>query len=450
MTGVATSNRSRTRAVGRIVAVAAVLLASLVTITAAQAQVRDDRYPGMQRPPSGGGGGFFRSPFRLPWDRQPQRYEPPRPQQPPPQVDYSKAPPPAKRDTPASVNIVVMGDSMADWLAYGLEEAFADSTEFGVTRKHRTSSSLIRNESRDAYDWAQSAREILANEPADFVVMMIGLADRQPIRERPKPAPPASNGDQPAIAAPETGPAESHEFRSEKWVELYTKRLDEVIAALKSKGVPVLWVGMPAIRGTRSTSEMVFLNDLFRARAEKAGITYVDVWDGFVDEDGAFTVHGPDFNGQIRRLRTGDGVHFTKAGARKLAHYVEREIQRVIQARGTAVALPVPDEPQPQGTDPAAPRPVAGPVVPLTGETGNGEALLGGGRNPALDPLASRVLVRGEALSAQEGRADDFSWPRREPTEGEVIPPVSVPVQASRPPAARPPASPSRPAAARR
>ena len=86
---------------------------------------------------------------------------------------------------------------------------------------------------------------------------------------------------------------------------------------------------------------MQYLNDLYRARAEKAGIIYVDVWDGFVDEGGRFTLQGPDFEGQIRRLRAGDGVHFTKAGARKLAHYVEREIRRVMapgsRAGGAAV-----------------------------------------------------------------------------------------------------------------
>ena len=99
-----------------------------------------------------------------------------------------------------------------------------------------------------------------------------------------------------------------------------------MIAALKSKGVPVFWVGLPAIRGTRSTADMVYLDDLYRARAERAGIIYVDIWDGFVDESGRYVTHGPDFEGQMRRLRSGDGVHFTKAGARKLAHYVEREI----------------------------------------------------------------------------------------------------------------------------
>ena len=42
--------------------------------------------------------------------------------------------------------------------------------------------------------------------------------------------------------------------------------------------------------------------------AGKAGITYVDVWDGFVDDQGRYAVQGPDFEGQTRRLRTSDGV----------------------------------------------------------------------------------------------------------------------------------------------
>ena len=33
---------------------------------------------------------------------------------------------------------MVIGDAMADWLAYGLEEAFADTPEIGILRRHRT------------------------------------------------------------------------------------------------------------------------------------------------------------------------------------------------------------------------------------------------------------------------------------------------------------------------
>ena len=92
-------------------------------------------------------------------------------------------------------------------------------------------------------------------------------------------------------------------------------------------------------------------------QAEKAGIVYVDVWDGFVDDAGKFTPQGPDYQGQTRRLRTSDGVHFTKFGARKLALYVEREIERSLSR--TPVALPVlPDQEPRVGKDkPRAPAP---------------------------------------------------------------------------------------------
>jgi hypothetical protein len=213
-----------------------------------------------------------------------------------------------------------------------------------------------------------------------------------------------------------------HEFRSDKWAALYIKRIDETIAALKSKGVPVFWVGLPPVRGTRSTADVGYLNELYRSRADKAGIVYVDVWDGFVDEAGRFAVHGPDFEGQIRRLRTGDGVHFTKAGARKLAHYVDREIERWMNARTTPVALPAPEEPvlaKPPEARPGAAmsRPLSGPVVPLTAAPANEpDELLGGGsaRQSNTDAVANRVLVKGEPLPAPAGRADDFAWPRRD------------------------------------
>jgi uncharacterized protein len=192
---------------------------------------------------------------------------------------------------------------------------------------------------------------------------------------------------------------------------LYAKRIDDMIAALKSKGVPIVWVGLPAIRGTKSSSDLSYLDELYRERAEKTGIAYVDIWDGFVDEQGRFAVQGPDFEGQIRRLRTADGVHFTKAGAVKLASYVDHELRRVMSTHVAPVALP---EAAPKsGT--AGARPDVGPVLPLSAkETDSGDLAGAGGRsNQALsDPTAVKVLNRGDPLPAAAGRADDFSWPR--------------------------------------
>ena len=222
--------------------------------------------------------------------------------------------------------------------------------------------------------------------------------------------------------------------------------------------MPVFWVGLPSVRGSRATSEMVYLNDLYRGRAEKAGITYVDMWDGFVDEAGNYNNYGPDFEGQTRRLRSGDGVHFTRAGARKLAHYVEREIRRVMMARRRRSRRrcrrsrsPTPRRRRPPPRPGLPPRPIASPVMSLTAPNGAGDALLGGApvRNTCADSVATRVLVKGEAIEAPAGRADDFAWPRRESiTATGVLPPdpVEPPPRAEHRVAAR--ATPRRGAAA--
>jgi uncharacterized protein len=54
--------------------------------------------------------------------------------------------------------------------------------------------------------------------------------------------------------------------------------------------------------------------------------------------------------------------------------------------------------------------------VPLVASSVGTDQLLGGpgSRPAAVDALAARTLVKGEALAPPAGRADDFVWPRRE------------------------------------
>ena len=357
--------------------------------------------------------------------------------------DYSHAPPPATPRKDAAIKIVVMGDANADWLAYGLEEAFSERPDVGIVRKHGTDSGLIRYDRRSDREWPQVAREIIAAEKPNFVVMMIGNNDRQTIREKaPPPAPVTAQPAQPAQAGPATPPdserqlaKQQHpeqtptqarqvdhgpwEFQSEKWELAYIKRIDATVAALKSAGVSVIWVGLPSQRDANSSADSSYLNELYRSQAERAGIVYVDIWDSFVDEEGNFSTQGPDYLGQTRRLRTSDGVYFTKFGARKIAHYVEREIEHIVGNKGMPVALPAPVGSHLRAPDAKiggpAQRPAAGPVVPLTETRVAPEELMGGpGATPAAATGATvtRTLTKGEALAAPSGRADDFSWPR--------------------------------------
>jgi hypothetical protein len=112
------------------------------------------------------------------------------------------------------------------------------------------------------------------------------------------------------------------------------------------------------------------------------------------------------------------------AGARKLAHYVEREVQRWMNSRSVPDAVALPAEPKTEAPIDAAKgaqpgphtRPLSGPTVPLTGErrTESEELLDGESLQTIADALAAKVLVRGEAIPAPAGRADDFAWPQRD------------------------------------
>jgi hypothetical protein len=375
-------------------------------------------------------------------------------------VDSTRAPSAKKLDIqPTGGSVLVLGDSMADWLAYGLEDALGDPPDLAVVRKNRATSGLIRYDSRnETQDWGQVIREAIAQTKPKFIVMMVGLNDRVSIRDRvPTPASPATPGsktaapaaapapapeqpakpaesksensdaeqtpaEQPVVVTPEqskgaSGAMRTYEFHSDEWAAYYEKRIDATIVALKSAGVPVFWVGLPSIRGPKSTSDMQYLNDLYRARVEKAGVNYIDVWDGFVDDSGRFIPQGADFEGQTRRLRAGDGVHFTKAGARKLAHYLEREIRRMLMPGSEPVALPSSEPQAPVAGKPSGPaaRPLAGPVVPLTASVTTAQELIGSRDTGEVSSSKSvgRVLVNGEAVASPAGRADDFKWPRR-------------------------------------
>jgi uncharacterized protein len=419
--------------------------------------------PQPQPQPRSGFGGWFGGDLFAPFQQQAPKQAI--------REDFSKAPPPAKRETVAERNVLVLGDGMADWLASGLEDAYVEQPDMGVIRRHKTVSGLIKYQPKgEPADWAAAAKGILATEKPDAIVVMLGLNDRVSMREpaadkpsdkknekkdaRAKPsdkpadaksgakpdgpaeaAKPeektldaelspddaADNGDTPSILAPEKSARLQNgvvEFRDERWVELYAKKIEEMIGILKTKGVPVLWVGLPAVRGPKATADMLFLDSLYRDAAGKAGITYIDVWDGFVDEAGRFLLQGPDFEGQIRRLRSSDGVYFTRPGARKLAHYVEREITRLLAGRSAPIALPTEPATPDANVLPGqpAPRPLAGPILPLVASSVGTDQLLGGAgsRPAAVDALAARTLVKGEPLAPPAGRADDFAWPRRE------------------------------------
>jgi hypothetical protein len=319
--------------------------------------------------------------------------------------------------------VMVVGDSLAQMLANGLEEAFEEKAEIIIRHKEKESSGLVRD---DFYDWPKSISEQLAGaDKIDTAVVMIGSNDRQAIHEG----------------------SETREPLSPRWRELYGARIDAVANAFKEKKIPLIWVGLPVTKAERFSADMAQFNEIYREHAARNGAVYIDIWEAFADERNQYQAFGPDINGQIVKLRSADGVHFTEAGSRKLAHFVEGEIRRLCDARPLAgfpangqEGAPPPNDAQPQEAatptfiNPGAPaassapvlpeRPPIGPAQPLnsTAAAGDGElARHGNSRQQteaaaqAMRALANHIYIEGGDLPPRQGRADDFTWPRSNP-----------------------------------
>ena len=190
---------------------------------------------------------------------------------------------------------------------------------------------------------------------------------------------------------------------------------------------------MPPIKNDKLSADYIAMNEIARESVERLGGTYVDIWPGFVDDENRYATSGPDVDGVTLRLRNSDGVLFTRAGARKAAHFADAEIKRLIKA-GTAVAavpgtgaptvegtapvdplLNLPALPEVPGTPPLPSKPVAGPILPLTKpDLSPGGALVS--TRPKLDGdaayTAQKALREGLSPSPRPGRADDYRWPK--------------------------------------
>ncbi len=206
--------------------------------------------------------------------------------------------------------IQIWGDGMAEGLLGGLVELMASEPRVQVARRHRAFSSLLKTEIADEIKTLEAD---LARETPHIVVMMLGPGDRVPVR--------LAGGKRANVG-------------SDEWKAEYTRRLDLVLRAFRKKSIGAYWVGLPIMRRQEVSDDAEMINELLRERAFVNGVKFIDIFASFADDDKSYNSYGPDLAGKNRLLREQDGVHFTQAGYRKLAHFVEREVKRdIAQAR---------------------------------------------------------------------------------------------------------------------
>ncbi|MGV3573772.1 MAG: DUF459 domain-containing protein [Devosia sp.] len=329
--------------------------------------------------------------FDVLFGAEPQQAPPPVQQTQPRRAAPTAALPPPKPQVEKAENatrLAVFGDSMAVDLAKALERFYAEDPNLLVIDQGVGSSGFVRD---DYFNWNKTIGEQIAADSFDLAIVIIGVNDRQEIRV---------NG-------------QSYNSLTPQWTSAYQARLNDFLGQLRAARKPVIWVGLPPMSKTEYSAAMSQISALYKMAAFSSGAEYLDIYERFLGEDGKYSSQGPDVNGQNARMRKDDGIHFSTAGADKLAFYISQSIRTFYRGGGITVAVADPL----LGTDAAAMlRPpyqgqgqtrlleVAGAVVPISRAPQRAADLLVATPQPASDMGFSLEQL----MAAPIGRADAF------------------------------------------
>ncbi|HEY9010106.1 MAG TPA: DUF459 domain-containing protein [Devosia sp.] len=327
--------------------------------------------------------------------------------------------PPAKPAIPKADNAVrlaVFGDSLANDLAKALDRFYAEDPNIAIIAQGVGDTGFVRT---DVMDWRAKINEAITANTFDIAVFIIGINDRQKMRINDA----------------------SYGSLSPEWSAEYQNRVAAVVSALRAANKPTIWVGLPPMSKTEYNKTMSGISEIQRLAAFGGGAEFLDIYERFVDDEGKYTSYGPDLNGKNVRMRKDDGIHFTSAGADKLAFYLAQTLKLYYRGAGS-VGLEVADpllgtdaqlmlRPPYQGLGQMQLLEVAGAVISLTNAQRRATDLV------IYDPEALTPVQFDTSLmlEAPAGRADAFGVGKPPDEEAEPAPaaPVAKPTAALMP-----------------
>lgn len=278
----------------------------------------------------------------------PVQEEQPRQRQP-----VADAPPPKPKieKAPTATRLAVFGDSMAIDFAKALDRFYAEDPNLVVIPMGVGDSGFVRE---DFYDWNKTVGEQITQNTFDIAVVLVGINDRQTIYLNDQ----------------------SYRALTPEWTNVYQQRINTFAAQLRLAGKPTLWIGLPPMSKSEFSGALSQISAMQRMAAFANGAEFLDIYERFLDEEGKYSSYGPDLNGQRVRMRKEDGIHFSAAGADKLAFYASQSLKLFYQG-GAAVSLQIADplagtdaqlmqRPPFQGLGQIRLLEVAGAVIPLS------------------------------------------------------------------------------------
>lgn len=203
------------------------------------------------------------------------------------------------------LSVLVIGDSLALDLQYGMSQALGADPLSRLVQDAVGDTGLTNT---SFYNWpANLAREIAVVHPK-LLVVMLGGNDWQGMEVSSGPVQPGSP----------------------VWIDNYNARVAALMSEAITKGVRVLWVGLPIMGSPTFSNDMATLNSIYEKQARRhPGAWFVPTWKLFSTPSGAYA-EDLTIGGTSVQVRDADGVHIDPpAGTALVGRYVVGQIDSI-------------------------------------------------------------------------------------------------------------------------
>ena len=214
-----------------------------------------------------------------------------------PAPDVALGEPETDAPAPAVRRLMIVGaSSIQTDLGRALERRIEDELGVEVLRHGRHSTGMARP---DYFDWNARALELKADFRPDLVIAQFGGNDGQGLTDR------------------DTGRAVAP-FFTDAWDTVYGARLEAFVDLFSDDAVPVVILGMPAMRNAYHQSKMARINAVTRAACQRAGAYFLDTFVMTADAAGNPLARA-EVAGRPRIVHAADGMHLSRYGSDMVA-----------------------------------------------------------------------------------------------------------------------------------
>ncbi len=207
----------------------------------------------------------------------------------------------------AGDKVFFAGDSMMDSIAPYLQRRLR--SEYGID-----SINLSRQSTGLSYpqflDWPATIEQQLRDDPSiKLVVVFLGPNDPW---DFPNPQQPHSR--------------DYLKFQSPEWEQVYRSRIDRILRAAENARVDLMWLGIPLMKGNKLNTQLRYIDGLLADEVQGRAIWLptAQLLGGGADGEYHDSI---THNGELLRLRSKDGIHFTLKGQHFLADHVAERIE---------------------------------------------------------------------------------------------------------------------------